>query len=216
MSRGVFVGVLIVAWVVAGWAVAVYVSRRGHFFPAWLVLGTVFGPLTISLWRSSCDRHGEAQPKVIGAGRSGPGPVNVLVGIDGSPESRAALVAAVELLGDRLGNVTVATVLDFDTALDTTGKAAELDRSRAVDALHDAAALVEPSLGLVPTEVALVGRACEALRDYAVDNHVSLIVVGSRDHGLSKALLGSTAAVLTHHCPVPVMIVSSSVPGDVR
>ena len=44
------------------------------------------------------------------------GPVDVLVGLDGSPLSEVAAVSAVRLLGARIGRLTAATVITYDAA----------------------------------------------------------------------------------------------------
>ena len=62
------------------------------------------------------------------------GPVDVLVGVDGSAESLAAAAVVGSLLGDRIGRFTLATVVDYDTALDGEAgpahRAARLGSSR--------------------------------------------------------------------------------------
>ncbi|MGB7634555.1 MAG: universal stress protein [Nitrososphaeraceae archaeon] len=65
--------------------------------------------------------------------------------------------------------------------------------------------MLQTKVSLVPyTETSTAG----AIINYAEQNHIDLIVIGTRGHsGLKKMLLGSVAlAVLTYsHCPVMVI-----------
>jgi nucleotide-binding universal stress UspA family protein len=118
----------------------------------------------------------------------------VLFGSDGSPESAAALDAAVALLGDRLGRLTVATVVPFG---DVT--APERRAKEGLRRLTDRA----PGANL---EV-LHGHPSAALRQFAAEGGYGLIVVGSRGKGLTNAFLGSAADELAHHSEIPVLVV---------
>lgn len=209
MSRSAVVVVVLVIWVVSGWVTAAWVARRGHFLPAWLALGTVCGPFTLGVWRSSLDRDSLALPRVIGIGQPGQGPLDVLVGIDGSDSSTSALATVVELLGGRIGRLTLATVLDYDTALDTQDTAAQADRKKAVVLLEDVAETLPPWSVVEPALVVLAGCPHEALREFAFSNGYGLIVIGRRGHGVTKALLGSTASALADGCELPVLIVTA-------
>lgn len=104
-------------WLTIGVVLSVLMGRRGHSGFSWLVLGTLLGPLAVILAFDAW-LHGEAiEPEVIrreGAGMPRQGPVDVLVGYDGSPESMAALNAVPAILGERLGRLTVATVARYD------------------------------------------------------------------------------------------------------
>ena len=104
-SLGFFV-VIGAAWLAIGLVLSIVMGRRGHDSFSWLVLGTVLGPLAVVL-AVEAGRHNERlQPAPVGAGTpvaAGTGPVDVLVGYDGSPQSTAAIDAVSGLLGDRLG-----------------------------------------------------------------------------------------------------------------
>jgi len=59
------------------------------------------------------------------------------------------------------------------------------------------------------TEV-LMGTPHAAIVEFATENGVDLIVIGTRGHGLlGHALLGSTAERVVHHAPCPVLVVRS-------
>ena len=105
MSLGVLVLVVAVAWLSIGLTLSLVMGRRGHDAFSWLILGTLFGPLGAVF---AVEARGEEhmRPELVAPRTSGgSGPVDVLVGIDGSPESTSALRAAVELLGPDIRSV---------------------------------------------------------------------------------------------------------------
>src|SRR4051794_19237002 len=113
-----FTAVLVIAacWAAIGIVLSTVMGRRGHSGFEWLVLGTLLGPLGVILavdaWRHDEDLH---EAVLVGGVHALPrrGPVDVLVGYDGSPESVAALDSALALLGERLGRLSVATVVSY-------------------------------------------------------------------------------------------------------
>ena len=97
MSYSTLIVVVAVAWLSTGLTLSLVMGRRGHDALAWLVLGTLFGPLG-AIFAVEARSDELTRPEMVApAQSSGPGPVDVLVGVDGSPESIAALRAAVEL-----------------------------------------------------------------------------------------------------------------------
>jgi nucleotide-binding universal stress UspA family protein len=126
--------------------------------------------------------------------------VDVLVGIDGSPEAENALRSLIEILGPRLGRLTLAAVVDYDIAV---GSRLSDERGRAKDDLVRTA----NATGLGPETVLLSGRPADVLRKYAVEDGYKVIVVGRRGHGASRVLLGSVASELARGDDVPVLIV---------
>lgn len=200
MSTGFGVLMAIVAlWFAIGVLLSIVMGRRGHDSFGWLVLGTLLGPLALVL-AADTGRHEErpdAQRLDPDAPvRGGSGPVDVLVGCDGSPESVAALDAVVDLLGDHLGRVTLATVVPFGDNPETGRLAA--DRLRR---------LGRRLPGLAAELEVLHGRPSAALRHFAAEHGDGLVVVGTRGAGVAKAVLGSAARDLARHCTVPVLFV---------
>ena len=123
----------------------------------------------------------------------------ILVGVDGSEGSRAALAWAVEEAARRASVVQAATVRpgpdDLSPQAYFPGDAPEVER-----------VVLEGDPGTVLCE-----RAAGA----------DLLVVGSRGHGgLGGLMLGSVSAKCAHHSPVPVVIVRAGPrvddPGEVR
>lgn len=196
-----FFGVIAVTWVVIGFVLAVVMGRRGHNSFGWLVTGTLLGPLGVVLAVDAGHREQlqllpvrDAAPLVAGTG-----PVDVLVGADGSPESEAAMGSAVVLLGDRLGRLTLATVVPY-------GDIPAPER-QATDALRALRTRV-PAADLA----VLHGRPAAALRQCAVEGGYQLIVVGTRGKGLTKGILGSAATELARECGIPVLLVGERQP----
>ncbi len=194
-----FFAVVAAAWLVIGLVLSIMMGRRGHNSFGWLVLGAVLGPLGVVL-AIDARRHDERLKPSPLAGRAsataGSGPVDVLIGYDGSPESTAAMDAAVELLGDRLGRLTVATVVPF-------GNAKEPERL----ATEELARLPGGVAGRTPDLEILHGHPATALRQGAVEGGYELIAVGTRGKGLTKAMLGSAASELARDSKIPVLLV---------
>jgi nucleotide-binding universal stress UspA family protein len=59
-----------------------------------------------------------------------------------------------------------------------------------------------------PETIVLAGRPATALLGYATSKDYDLLVVGSRGHGASKAVLGSVAATLVRAPELPVLVAS--------
>ncbi|MEX0755365.1 MAG: universal stress protein [Actinomycetota bacterium] len=193
-----------VVWVAIGSIVTFVMGRRGHDLFNWGVLGAVFGPLVIFLALDAARHEPEATaPRQVRVGTPGPGPVQVLVGIDGSAESTAAMSHAIDLLGDRIGQLTLAAVIDHDAARTARPWGAAADAERALETC--AASVVAWD----PETVVLAGAPGAALLQHATDKDYDLLVVGSRGHGASKAVLGSVASRLVRAPGLPVLIAGS-------
>lgn len=197
VSLTTFVIVMAAIWLSVGLTVALVMGRRGHDAFTWLILGTLFGPLGAVFAFEA--RKGERVPPELLAQptSSGSGPVDVLAGVDGSPESRVALRAATELLGPRLGRLTLATVIPLDSGTDSERTARE--------ALEHEGEVTGAGVQL---EV-LHGRAATELLQRAAEDGYDLLVIGTRGAGVSKALLGSTAIDVARSAKVPVFLMGS-------
>jgi nucleotide-binding universal stress UspA family protein len=135
--------------------------------------------------------------------------VRIVVGVDGSSASRAALRLAAEI-ADRFGATLVAVeTWEFTpigtfatggpTDLDELQRAAEHRLGRVVhEELGDRAETVE-QLAVGDSPVAVLLREGE---------QADLVVVGSRGLGGFKGLLvGSVSQQVTHHASCPVLVV---------
>jgi nucleotide-binding universal stress UspA family protein len=195
MSSGTLIFVVAVSWLTTGLTLSLFMGRRGHDAFSWLVLGTLFGPLGAIFAAEARAQEDPRKVELVTPGQpGGPGPIDVLVGIDGSPASRAALDAATELLGPRLGRLTLATVIPYDAGVEAqrTARAALEEQGEAVAG--------GPQLEL------LHGRAAAALLERTVDGGYDLLVIGTRGSGASKAILGSTAVDVAQSSKVPVLL----------
>jgi nucleotide-binding universal stress UspA family protein len=199
--------VIMVAWLVIGVVAATVMGRRGHHSFTWGALGAALGPLVVPLAWQDLRREREASPITLAEGAQGRGGVDVVIGVDGSPDARAALDAVVDMLGQRLGRCTLASVIDFDTALSPESWS---EREHSEETLHLEAQRIRERTGREPTQMLLPGRPADALRDYARDSACSLLVVGSRGRGASKLVLGSVASELARGAPVPVFVVTAA------
>jgi nucleotide-binding universal stress UspA family protein len=194
-----------VGWVATGLLLSIVMGRRGHDSFGWLVTGTVLGPLAIVLAIDARRRAEALQPASLFRGPPAipsSGPIDVLVGFDGSPESRAAIDAVPALLGDRLGRLTVATVVPY-------GEIREQERL-ATDALRR---LDGRTLGFECDLELLHGQPAAALTQYATEGGYELIAVGTRGAGITKAILGSAASKLAESSKVPVLLVTAERDG---
>jgi nucleotide-binding universal stress UspA family protein len=183
-----------------GITLAVLMGRRGHSAFEWFLIGAILGPIALPLAWGRIGSEPAAMNREIVDSVPGPGtgPVDMLVGIDGSPESETALRTAVEILGPRIGRLTLAGVTDFDYG----SSQAQADTKRALERLRAMAASANVS---APGIMILSGRPADALSEHALRDGYQLLVVGRRGRGASTAILGSTAAQLAS-APIPVLV----------
>ena len=204
MTATGFLLLFFVVWIVVGLATAVVMARRGHDLWTWVALGILMGPLVLTIAVRAVRQETRLAPetRTVHSGRSGFGAVSVLIGTDGSADADIAIATVRRLFGDQLGQVTLATVLDFD-AVDMPDRERAFTTARARRMLEEAAELLGP---VDADEVILIGRASDALLAYALEHDVDLLVVGQRGAGLTPALVGSTADRLTRQRQVPVLL----------
>lgn len=196
-SAQILIALLVGIWLVGGFVAAVLMKRAGQDFRLWLLLGLLTGPFAALLARPTPAKR-RGQPSVHSAYRSGD--CDVLAGIDGSPDSVAAVQSAVRMLGERITSLTLARVLDYDSAGSYTGMAAQ---SEACKGLSTASG----QIAFDPVDIELVyGPPAQALTDYANDHGFELIVVGARGRGMTRALFGSVAREIVERSELPVLV----------
>lgn len=150
--------VFFVLWVTAGLVTAVILSRHGHDLRSNGAVGLVFGPLFIPFAMRLRRDEQAVKPVLVAEGRSRSGPVDVLVGLHGSPAGAASALPVLQLLGHRVGRVALARVLDFESIQDDDQRAAaEAELSCASLFLGE----YEPSMLLLP------GHPLHAAREHA-------------------------------------------------
>jgi nucleotide-binding universal stress UspA family protein len=133
----------------------------------------------------------------------------ILVAIDGSEGSRAAIDEALELAGQVGAEVTFAFVRRppssllgypyYERLLST-----ELATARATVA---AAELKAEEAGIESASTVLEGEPVDEILSAADNRGVDLIVMGSRGRGpFAGALLGSVSSAVVQHADVPVLV----------
>jgi nucleotide-binding universal stress UspA family protein len=134
----------------------------------------------------------------------------IIVGVDGSPESRAALRWAVREAALHSGELDIVTVFDWRVVggrIQVGGGYADAAREAAEATVEAAAAEAQELDSNVPvTTRVLVGGAAPTLIELGSDS--SMIAVGSRGRGgFNGLLLGSVSQQVATHAPGPVAIV---------
>jgi nucleotide-binding universal stress UspA family protein len=130
----------------------------------------------------------------------------ILVALDGSPDSEAALAHAVTLARDQNARLTLLSVVPHSPTPVGAGVSAPPE----LDDLHEAA--LRDALAIVPEDVGITTRlehgdaAATILRLTAEEGH-DLIVMGSHGHSrVRRALLGSVSERVLHTATVPVLL----------
>lgn len=133
----------------------------------------------------------------------------ILVGVDGSPGSRAALRWALRQ-AERTGAEVTALIASglsalIDIAMPMPGEGvAEQAAAQLRKSVDETQAQVGGDLQV--HRLVIEGHAARALLDEAAD--ADLLVVGHRGHGgVIGAVLGSVAQHCVHHAPCPVVVV---------
>lgn len=199
----IVMAIVAVGWVMLGLFVGLWMVRRGHD-PLWVVIAVVLGPIFVPVALERVERL----PRLAASGRGArddrdaAGGPRVLVGLDGSAESGQALARVVDLLGPRCGLLMLAEVVSYDA---TEGDA-QTDVEAATERLALAADGVREAGVKVQFEV-LAGPPGEALRRFAEEQSMDLLVVGRRGRGLSPLLLGSVSTDLVRHSRMPVLVI---------
>lgn len=141
-------------------------------------------------------------------------PFRVLVGVDFSPESRAAVRAARDLVERTGGELTLAHVRPVsDIRAAVVEERGDLLRLPSADLARSIAAHYEKRLrrmmrrGANESDRLLRGDAAPALCREAARGY-DMLVMGTRGRGLGTAfLLGSTVQEALHRSPIPVVVV---------
>lgn len=207
MTPTQILGIIWALWIVIGVSASIVMGRRGYSPFAWLLLGAILGPLVIPLAVGTVRAAREdprALPHPFRESVGGAATVYLLVGIDGSTHSERALRAALALFGSRIGRLTLANVIDYNSNSAMSGRLPRDTERLAIEALETSAASVG---AIAPDTVLLVGQPSEVLIEHAAEGGYEVLVVGRRGHGASNVLLGSTATRLVEAARIPVLVV---------
>lgn len=199
MSTEQLVVIIAVAWIAIGLALSVLMGRRGHEAFSWFVLGSLLGPLAIALAVDARRHLTTGDTSFRRPGSSGTGSTDVVVGADGSPQSRAAVRGVVDLFGPALGRLSLVAVVPYDATHETER-----------DAHHK---LVGEALDIRDREVELHvvrGEAAAQLQAFVQAGDYEVLAIGTRGSGLARALLGSVAADFARGSQVPVLLFSNA------
>ena len=197
MTNGITAGIL-GGVVVEALLVGYVMRRRGFDGYVWTLLGLFLGPIAIPVAIAFALRSPRRAPALVRpGGRAAAGPMDVLVGYDGSDAAADAVARVHDVFGDRIGRVAIARVTPLDAPPEEQRTAA-----------HELAQIVDAHPELHAAAVVLAGEPAHALQDYASHGGYGLIVVGSRGSGWST-LLGSVASALARESVVPVLLVDA-------
>ncbi|WP_336337185.1 universal stress protein [Haloarcula brevis] len=141
-------------------------------------------------------------------------PANVLVAYDGSPLAERALTYAIETF-PAAAITTVYVINPIDSVIDVEAGGLPVAEDWYENATEEARRIHTRATDLATerdTEldtVTEVGKPARAILDFADDNAIDQIVMGSHGRaGLDRALLGSVAETVTRRARIPVTIVS--------
>jgi nucleotide-binding universal stress UspA family protein len=138
------------------------------------------------------------------------GTFRIVVGVDGSAQSRAALDWAVEEAKLRNGNVLALTAWNFPYVSNEFGQAWDYEVFR-----KDAEGILAAELarvghqGVEITGEVVQGTPASTLVEASRD--AELVAVGSRGHGgFAGMMLGSVSTQTVHHAHCPVLVFRAS------
>lgn len=130
----------------------------------------------------------------------------IVVGVDGSPQSMAALDWAVEEAKLRDGQVLALSAWSFPYVSDALGQAWDYEVFKS-----DAESILKEELERVKhSGVAITGRVVQSNPASALveaSREADLVAVGSRGHGgFAGMMLGSVSTQTVHHAYCPVLV----------
>jgi len=144
----------------------------------------------------------------------------VLVAIDGSDESLEAVAWSADFAQGCGAEVIAASVYGIEPIASMAGYVIPDDleaqwRAQLESDLKGPWTALLRDRGIAVTTLVAEGRPENELLRLARDNHVDLVVVGSRGRGgVREMLLGSVSHFLTTHAPCPVVVVPHGVRAE--
>jgi nucleotide-binding universal stress UspA family protein len=134
---------------------------------------------------------------------------NLLVAVDGSEGSQAAVEEAITLARDLGATLTFVFVRKRPSSMlgrPLYERQVSYDLRRARHTIGEAIETATAA-GIECDGEIFEGDAADEIVSLADNRHADLIVIGSRGHGaLAGALLGSVSRAVVQHAPVPVLV----------
>ena len=144
--------------------------------------------------------------------------MKILLPVDGTPTSLAAVHHALRLVQDGLrADFVLANVQETPTLYEIVTAhdpevIEQVRRGAADDLLAGAAALLDAQGASYVTEVA-TGEPANVLIEIVERHGADAVIIGADRHGgLRSVLIGSVSQSLLHDCPVPVTVVHHDEP----
>ncbi len=132
----------------------------------------------------------------------------ILVGVDGSPESRAAVDYASKLARETGRGLVLAYVAEPPLPMDLVPMQSDEELRLWAQKVLDGFASRAARTGLSVTTAVLSGPVAETLAEAALEASIDFVVVGHRDRSaVTRALLGSVADRLAQISPKPLLLV---------
>jgi nucleotide-binding universal stress UspA family protein len=134
---------------------------------------------------------------------------HILVGLDGSADSRTALRHAVTLARDQNAKLTLLTVVPHQASPVGPGVAPPLETAES----HNE--IIKEALKEIPNDIGVTtrlehGEIAETLLKAVAKDDYDLLVMGSHGHSrVHRALLGSVSEKVLHKAAVPVLMLRS-------
>jgi nucleotide-binding universal stress UspA family protein len=138
---------------------------------------------------------------------------NILVAVDGSPDSDQALTQAIDLAESQNARLTLFSAVVTPPAGAYIGAGGAVAATIARDAQAETETILRTAAEMVPDQVSLsTVLSSEPVRPALIHQIETgahdLVVMGSRGRGAVRSvLLGSVSHYVLHHSPVPVLIV---------
>ncbi len=138
---------------------------------------------------------------------------NILVAIDGSPDSDQALTQAIDLAESEHSRLTLFSAIVMPPASAYIGAGGPVAATLARDAETETERLLRTAARRVPDRVSLStvlssAQVRPALIHQIKEGAHDVVVMGSRGRGAVRSvLLGSVSHYVLHHSPIPVLIV---------
>lgn len=199
MPNVLFVVIVVIIWVALGLTAALFLGRHGHRSPLWYPVAIALGPLFLPIALELTMKPSTVLTRTDVGGERGPCRT-VLVTLDGSPESDAALAGAAQVLDPMGVRFTLLTVLDPDLGDD------DQEANRGAQLLLESRARRLPGGCRPPVHEVAIGNPAKVILERAMAEQADLLVLGRRGRGLSERLLGSVADRVVRDSSCPVLV----------